>query len=127
MKNPQELIEQIRRFASYLAPNIPELINPDVEIKFLENTRTLLGPSLDDQAQEKVEKGESALVEIEFENKVKFKIGDSCHIYTVAIVTISFYWVEVSICEGDDETPGASGYEHTFESEIFTDCIEAEN
>lgn len=122
MKTIHEFTEEIRRHSKHLSGSIAELSKPDVKITVHEINRSVLGPTVDDLAQDMMVENESGMVEVEFDNILTVTIGRN--LYKISVITTAFYWIAVQNCNGDRDTPGMTTYEEHLQKEVFNNSAE---
>lgn len=122
MKTIQEFVSRIRESAEYLSGSISDLRNKRAKITVHEINRTVIGPTVDDLAQDFMIENQSGMAEVEFSNVLTVTIGRN--VYKIDIITTAFYWITVEHCPGDNFTPGATNYSEHLQKEVFTDMIE---
>lgn len=122
MKTIQQFVEHIRQHAYYLSASIPELKKKGAKITIHEINRSILGPTVDDLAQDLMVEEQSGMVEVEFENLLTVTISGVS--YKITVITTAFYWITVTGSAGDYWTPGFSNYEEHLQKEEFTNIIE---
>lgn len=122
MKTIHEFTEEIRRNSKHLSGSIAELSKPDVKITVHEINRSVLGPTVDDLAQDMMVENESGMVEVEFDNVLTVTIGRN--LYKISVITTAFYWIAVQNTPDTNDTPGTSGYEEHLQNEVFNNSAE---